>query len=207
MEEGGWAGQGPLAGRARRVAEALLGGMGNRWGHTVGVARRAAELAVAVRPGDRDVLVAAAWLHDIGYAEPVVDSGFHPLDGARHLDRSGWPRRVSALVAHHSGARLVAGVSGFGAELDAYSQEEGPVADALTYADQTVDSTGQSVTLAHRMADVLRRHGPASANARIHHLRGPLLLAVAERVERRLSEIGRDAVSSSGPRQGHRKDA
>ncbi|ONI80879.1 2',3'-cyclic-nucleotide 2'-phosphodiesterase [Saccharothrix sp. ALI-22-I] len=187
MKANAWGDHGPLG--ARRLAEGLLGEMGNRWRHTVGVAARAAELAVTVPAGDRDVLVAAAWLHDIGYAASVADSGFHPLDGARHLDRSGWPRRVSALVAHHSGARLVAGVQGLGEALDAYPQEDGPVADALTYADQTVDSTGRQVTPAQRLADVLRRHGADSANARVHHLRGPRLLAIAARVERRLSAI------------------
>jgi hypothetical protein len=31
--------------------------------------------------------VAAAWLHDIGYAPAIAESGtgFHPLDGARYL--------------------------------------------------------------------------------------------------------------------------
>lgn len=189
MNASGWGDHGPLEARARQLAEALLAEAGNRWKHTVGVATRAAELAVTVPAGDRGVLVAAAWLHDIGYADPLTDSGFHPLDGARHLDRSGWPRRVSALVAHHSGARLVAGVLGLGDQLDAYPQEDGPVADALTYADQTVDSTGQPVAPGQRMADMLHRHGPDSANARVHHLRGPRLLAVAARVERRLSAI------------------
>ena len=30
-------------------------------------------------------MTAAAWLHDIGYAPAVDDTGFHPLDGARYL--------------------------------------------------------------------------------------------------------------------------
>jgi hypothetical protein len=33
---------------------------------------------------------------------------------------------------------------------------------------------------------MLRRHGPDSVNARVHHARGPYLLDVAKRVERRL---------------------
>ncbi|QFZ19514.1 HD domain-containing protein [Saccharothrix syringae] len=175
-----------MVGEARELAGDLLGGLGDRWRHTVAVAARARELAVTVPAEDRDLLVAAAWLHDIGYAEPVADTGFHPLDGARHLDRLGWPRRISALVAHHSGAGLVAEAVGLGDELGAYPREDGPVADALTYADQTVDHRGRRVTVPERLADVLRRHGPDSANARVHHLRGPRLLAVAERVERRL---------------------
>ncbi|WP_268744311.1 HD domain-containing protein [Streptomyces argyrophylli] len=34
------------------------------------MAARAQEAAAAVREADRDLLVAAAWLHDIGYAVP-----------------------------------------------------------------------------------------------------------------------------------------
>ena len=33
--------------------------------------------------------MAAAWLHDIGYAEELLDTGFHPLDGARFLASAG----------------------------------------------------------------------------------------------------------------------
>ncbi len=175
------------AGHARELAADLIGSTGNRWRHTVAVAARAAELSATVVATDRDLLVAAAWLHDIGYAESLAVTGFHPLDGARHLDRLGWPRRVSALVAHHSGARFVADVVGLGGALDAYPREAGPVADALTYADQTVDSRGRRVTLPDRLRDVLDRHGPDSPNARAHHLRAPHLLAVAERVETRLT--------------------
>ncbi|MCE6995423.1 phosphohydrolase [Saccharothrix sp. S26] len=140
---------------------------------------------MTVAPADRDVLVAAAWLHDIGYAEALRDTGFHPLDGARHLEQLGWPRRVCALVAHHSGARLVAGVLGLVDQLDAYPHEDDAVSDALTYADQTVDNKGRRVTIRVRLEDMFRRHGPDSPNGRGHHLRAPHLLAVADRVERR----------------------
>lgn len=50
------------------------------------VASRADEIGYVVSE-DTDVLVAAAWLRDIGYAPEVVDTGFHPLDGARWLRR------------------------------------------------------------------------------------------------------------------------
>lgn len=173
-------------GDARDLAADLLGSTGDRWRHTTAVAARAAELAGTVAPTDRDVLVAAAWLHDIGYAEDLVDTGFHPLDGARHLDRLGWPRRIGALVAHHSGARFVADALGLGGPLVAYPREAGPVADALTYADQTVDSRGRRVSLQDRLADMLDRHGPDSPNAQVHHLRAPHLLAIARRVEARM---------------------
>lgn len=56
---------------ARDLAAGLLDTpqMDRRWAHVQGVGQRAAQLTVTVEPGDRDLLVAAAWLHDIGYAE------------------------------------------------------------------------------------------------------------------------------------------
>lgn len=78
--------------RARALVEDLLVELPDRVRHCAGVADRAAELAAAVPPEDRELLVTAAWLHDIGYAEAVVDTGFHPVDGARYLRGRGWPR-------------------------------------------------------------------------------------------------------------------
>ena len=92
---------------ARDLAQLLLAGDGERWRHTIGVARRAEELTATLGDEDCEILLAAAWLHDIGYADQVTDTGFHPLDGARYLDRLGWPRRISAIVAHHSDAASV----------------------------------------------------------------------------------------------------
>ena len=65
------------------------------------------------------------------------------------------------------------------------------VADALTYADQTVGPRGTRLDIHSRLADMLDRHGPDSPNARVHHRRGPYLLAVAERVECRMLGDGR----------------
>ncbi|BCJ49070.1 metal-dependent phosphohydrolase, HD subdomain protein [Actinoplanes sp. NBRC 14428] len=171
---------------AREVAQELLGGMGDRWRHTCGVAARADELAYALDL-DPDVLVSSAWLHDIGYATPALVTGFHPLDGADHLAGRGWPLSIAARVAHHSGARFVAAARGLGELLSAYPYEEGPMSDALTYADQTVGPRGDRVSPAARHDEMLLRHGPSSWNARVDHLRGPYLLEVADRVERCLA--------------------
>ncbi|MET7426213.1 HD domain-containing protein [Dactylosporangium sp. NPDC005555] len=173
---------------ARQLASALLTDLPQRWAHTAGVARRAAELcaALAMAPADRDRVVAAAWLHDIGYAAPVHDTGFHPLDGARFLRAAGWAARVNALVAHHSGACYVAEVRGLRHEMTEFPRELSPVADALTYADQTVGPDGARVDIRTRMTEMLARHGATSDNARVHHLRAPDLLATADRVEHRL---------------------
>ena len=43
----------------------------------------------ALSCGRAEVLTQAAVLHDVGYAPDVAITGFHPLDGARHLSRSG----------------------------------------------------------------------------------------------------------------------
>lgn len=179
---------------ARALAETLLEDLPQRWAHTIGVARRAEELAVTVDPADRIVLVIAAWLHDVGYGEAVVDTGFHPLDGARHLERRGWPSRIVALVAHHSGAEFLARTHGLSEALGRYPREESPVADALAYADQTTGPTGEPMTIEARLAEALSRHGADSAHARVRPVREPYLLAVAERVERRL----RDAEAAPG---------
>jgi putative nucleotidyltransferase with HDIG domain len=171
---------------AQALAESLLSGMADRWSHTAAVARRAAELAATVDAADRDVLLVAAWLHDIGYGPVARATGFHPLDGAAYLCRHGWPLRVAALVAHHSAARPVAAALGLGDVLDTYPDEGSAVTDALTYADQTTGPTGQRMTIRTRMAEMLTRHGVGSAQARVHAVRAPLLLAGAARVERRL---------------------
>jgi HD superfamily phosphodiesterase len=55
-----------------------------RWAHVQGVAARARSLA-AVLGADADLLEAAAWLHDVGYAPGLDVTGLRALDGARYL--------------------------------------------------------------------------------------------------------------------------
>ena len=68
---------------ARAQAEQFMSPLGRRWAHVQAVAARAASLPFG--GADRELLVAAAYLHDIGYAPELAATGFHPLDGARHL--------------------------------------------------------------------------------------------------------------------------
>ena len=70
---------------AERVSRQLLERLGARWRHTQGVVGRAREICRAMDPGEADLLIAAACLHDIGYAPELRESGFHPLDGARFV--------------------------------------------------------------------------------------------------------------------------
>jgi hypothetical protein len=171
---------------ASRLASALLHADPDRLRHTRGVVRRAGELAPAVPPGRLSMLIAAAWLHDIGYSVAVTDTGFHPLDGAVYLLRHDWPMALATLVAHHSAAQIMADSIGLGDDLRRFPITDGDVADALTYADQTTGPTGERLPIQDRLADMLRRHGPESTQAKVHSQRGPYLLAVADRVEARL---------------------
>ena len=171
---------------ARDLACRLLEDNPERWAHTVGVAARAVSLRGTVSEGEADLLVAAAWLHDIGYAAQVRDTGFHPLDGARYLRARGWDPTVCDLVAHHSGSRFVARVCGLAQELSEFAYDEGPVTDALTVADQTTGLSGSPVSLDVRVRNTLERHRADSAATRAFPEREPYFRAALERVSRRL---------------------
>ena len=165
-------------------------GDGERLAHTEAVAGRAETLAAAVHADEVDILVSAAWLHDIGYAVNVRRTGFHPLDGARHLWSTGWPSVICELVAHHSGARFVAAARRLGDDLAQFRFVENRLSDALTVADQTTGPNGKPMTVDERLADMLERHGPDSPNARAHTEREPYIRAAADRVAERLSGVG-----------------
>ena len=101
---------------ARELARSLLASaLPRRWAHVQGVACRAEH--TAGRLGYRDgVLAAAAWLHDIGYAPAVKDTGFHPLDGARYLRRRAVDEQIvclgrAPLLCATGGGRTRAGVT------------------------------------------------------------------------------------------------
>jgi HD domain len=111
-----------------------------------------------LNPEDRPYLVAAAYLHDIGYAPELQRTGLHQLDGARYI-RSHGAERLARLVAHHSEARFEIRLRGFSHEFAAYEREESWVLDALTYCDLTTGPAGQPMTLEDRIAEVEQRYG------------------------------------------------
>ena len=92
---------------AEQQATGLLAGLGDRWTHVQAVAAQARQVSVVLAPEDRPYLIAAAWLHDVGYAPALNRLGFHPVDGARYVRQQG-PKRLASLVAYHSGARFEA---------------------------------------------------------------------------------------------------
>src|SRR2546423_1045781 len=122
-----------------QLATPLLSPLGSRWLHVQGVLACACQLSAILPEGDRQYLIAAAYLHDIGHAPSLQKTGFHPLDGAIYLRSLGYDR-LASLVAHHSEARFEAHLRGLAAELAAFSRERSAVADALTYCDLTTGS-------------------------------------------------------------------
>ncbi|MDQ3662235.1 MAG: HD domain-containing protein [Actinomycetota bacterium] len=151
------------------------------------VARQASRVATVLSGEDGHVLVAAAYLHDVGYAVQLVRTGFHPLDGADHLRELCIDHRVCCLVAHHSAARFEAAERGLLSELDAYQREVGPVMDGLIYADMTTGSAGQQVDVSERIDNILRRYDREGPVGRVICRQArPALQAAVERTKRRL---------------------
>lgn len=131
-----------------------------RWAHTQGVAAKARAAATAVGP-DAALLEAAAWLHDIGYSPQLVVTGFHPLDGARHLrDVVGAEQRLCRLVANHSCAVIEARHRGLADQLTTeFPADDSIVSEALTYCDMTTSPDGQPVDAATRLQEIISRYG------------------------------------------------
>ena len=168
-----------LVDSARERAAEMLPPFGRRWAHVQGVARRAVELTVDLNVGDRDVVVAAAWLHDIGYAPQIARSGFHPLDGARYLRRDGFPVAVVALVAYHLGAVVEAHERGLSDELAQFPAPPELLLRRLTAADMTIGPTGLPVSACERIAEILTRHPPQHPVHRAVTTSGGLLIDTA----------------------------
>ncbi len=173
---------------APSLAAELLETQQTRMRHVTGVAAAARAAAAAVPAADADLLVAAAWLHDIGYGEAAVETGFHPLDGARYLQRIGAPARLCRLVAHHTGAQVEAQSRGLLAVLmGEFPPEESPTADALTFADMTTGPDGVGLPAADRVAEILTRYPREHVVHRSISTSAPQLLATVARVEARLA--------------------
>ena len=171
---------------ARELARELLAEtLPRRWAHVQGVARQADRVAAGLNDPGR-VLVAAAWLHDIGYAPAVKDTGFHPLDGGRYLRRLGVDEEVVCLVAYHSCALVEAAERGLDGELAAeFAPGDPALTDALCFADMTTSPDGELVEPGDRLAEVQARYGPGDAVTRsIDRARQDILAAVARTRER-----------------------
>jgi hypothetical protein len=148
-------------GEARRIAERLLSdALPRRWSHTIGVAETATRLARVLTPDWAEEIVAAAWLHDIGYAPDLADTEFHPIDGAAYLV-SHQPHlgNLVGLVAHHTGAGFEAEERGLQERLCRYRTPVDVATWAiLNCADLCTGPDGSRVDPAARIDEILSRY-------------------------------------------------
>lgn len=143
--------------KAHAVAQSCLHEIDDRWLHVQGVGGSAEELQT--RGFDvSDAVVMAAWLHDVGYGESVVDTGFHPVDGAKWLADQGAPPGVVALVAYHSGARFEAEERGLADALARFHEPDSDQLDVLTLIDMSTSPTGKRVAVSERIDEILDRY-------------------------------------------------
>lgn len=172
---------------ASKVAAAkLASSLPRRWVHVRAVSEKAERVRHATRRPA--TLVAAAWLHDVGYAPDIVDTGLHSLDGARWLLREGWDHEIASLVANHSCALYEAQERGLGDALAReFPRQRSATADALWFADMTTGPDGQDLTVQQRLAEIRSRYGPDDVVTRFWRRAEPELLEAVQRTERRLA--------------------
>ena len=180
-----------LAPSAQQLARALLQEpLPRRWTHVQGVAARACSLA-PILGADADLLEAAAWLHDIGYAPDLATTGLHSLDGARYLrDARHADAMLCRLVAHHSCAIIEADERGL-ADVLSYEFEPEPymLASVLTYCDMTTSPDGELVPAEQRLAEIQDRYGPGHLVSRSIQRATPMILGAVKQVHNRAAHI------------------
>jgi hypothetical protein len=170
-------------GHARWLTTRLLRKLPNWMAHSLLAGVQARRVRATVPVGDADLLVSAALLHDIGYSPALLQTGFHPIDGADFLVMLGAPYRLAALVAHHSESHLLATAHGLLPELARFRREQGPVTDALAYADVTAGPDGTPMSVPDRLADIAARHAHEDPELVAARRAGvPQLLAASQRV-------------------------
>ena len=143
---------------AADIAEELLSLQSARWNHVCAAAWLAEDLAG--RGLTSEAVVSAAWLHDVGYAPRLEQTGMHAIDGARYLAEIGAPPTIVSLVAFHTGAEYEAAERGLAAELNAFDRPQQSELDVLTFVDLVSDPDGNPVAADERIAEILDRYGP-----------------------------------------------
>ena len=154
-----------------------------RWAHVQGVAARARSLAPAFA-ADKELLEAAAWLHDIGYLPDFAQTGLHALDGARYLrDVQHASQMLCCLVAHHSCAVIEAEERHLADVLRReFEPPPQPLADALTYCDMTTSPDGEPMNVDRRLAEIHHRYGSEHLVSRSIRRAAPMILRAVDRV-------------------------
>ena len=169
----------------RLLAQECVGMLDRRWAHVRGVGRTAEQLA-ALSHLVTEVVVRAAWLHDVGYGPDIQSSGFHALDGARYLAKLGVDPGVVSLVAFHTGATYEAKERQLSAELAEFEEPDPSDLDLLTLIDLGTSPDGAPIVDSVRLDEVLRRYQSNDPVARAVGRSKPSLLAASRRAKERL---------------------
>lgn len=177
-------------GWAAQISAELLAPLGRRWTHVQSVAARARELAEVMFPStpEAELLVAAAYLHDIGYAPALAATGFHPLDGARFVRDSGWPE-AAALVAQHTGARNEAVLRKIDLN-DEFPFENSVLYRALSYCDLTRGPDGAPTTVDDRVEEICQRYGEKHVVSRAIRMGVPEFATIETEIEELMAVSG-----------------
>jgi hypothetical protein len=169
------------AGLARHI---LASELPQRWLHVQGVAERASVLEPVFDRERADLLVASAYLHDVGYASALRVTGFHPLDGAIWLRSLGLDERIVGLVAHHSCSCIEACFHQLDGRLACeFPRDDALPHDALLYCDLTTGPAGQPLSFEERLADIRCRYGPDHLVVQFLDRAEPEMRAAVARVE------------------------
>lgn len=170
---------------ARDLARQLLEEpLPRRWAHTQGVACQAETLRPLLAD-DAEILVSAAWLHDIGYSPSLVQTGFHALDGARYLRATRMvDERVVRLVAYHSCAQIEASERHLDQELASeFAPEDDELTEALIFCDMTTAPDGSKITVQQRLAEIQERYGEDHIVGRAISKASPAILSAVQKYE------------------------
>ncbi|WP_204947006.1 HD domain-containing protein [Microbacterium laevaniformans] len=173
--------------RARAVAEDRLVSLPRRWAHVQGVAARATGVTLSLGCRSAEEIVAAAWLHDVGYADSVAVSGFHPVDGALFARGERFPELVVSLIAFHTGAEEEATQRGLSTALGEFAAPAAEALDVVTFCDLTTSVDGVLTDAHARIAEILDRYEPGDPVHLAVSASAPRLLASVSRVESRLA--------------------
>ena len=159
----------------------------DRLAHALAVGRRAQGVVAAHQFPQPDLVVAAAYLHDVGYAAAATDTGMHQLDGARYLRGLGYEADLCRLVAHHTFALVEARNKGLDGALDAEfprpaTLDLDAMLDVVTFCDLTTSHTGHPVTVDERFAGIYTRYPADHVVTRTMREVEPLARQAVERV-------------------------
>jgi hypothetical protein len=167
---------------ALNASRQILGQDRCRWAHTLGVVRVVRESLTLVAFEERSLVLAAAYVHDLGHARPLRVTGCHALDGAMYVRAAGHLQLASA-VAQHSGARCEAALRGLEKEMSTFTRMESSALDLLTYGDLKTDHQGCRCSVDERFEGIAIRYGNEHIVTRALRLAEPELRQSVSRVE------------------------